>query len=146
MALSDEMILAEAIRLVDSGVSVTFPVNGRSMLPFIVGGRDSLVLQKTGSVKVGQIVLAYVDGNRHVIHRVDRIVGDDVFLLGDGNLSLREHCKLQDVKALATHVVRETGCRIDLYRFRSKLAAKLWRWCLPFRKYLLKIYLITHKI
>ena len=35
---SDESIMQEAIRLVGEGVSVTFPVNGRSMLPFIVGG------------------------------------------------------------------------------------------------------------
>jgi hypothetical protein len=44
--IDDSAIIAEAIRLVSDGVSVTFPVNGRSMLPFIVGGRDSVVLEK----------------------------------------------------------------------------------------------------
>ena len=34
---SDALIMAEAIRLVGEGVSVSFPVNGCSMLPFIVG-------------------------------------------------------------------------------------------------------------
>ena len=38
----DETVLSEAIRLVGEGVEVTFPVNGRSMRPFIEGGRDSV--------------------------------------------------------------------------------------------------------
>ena len=54
---SDAMIMAEAIRLVGEGVAVAFPVNGRSMLPFIVGGRDEVVLVKPERVKVGDIVL-----------------------------------------------------------------------------------------
>ena len=60
---SDESIMQEAIRLVGEGVSVTFPVNGRSMLPFIVGGEDSVVLVKPETLKVGDVVLAQVEGD-----------------------------------------------------------------------------------
>ena len=56
----DSLILAEAIRMVKSGVSVTFPVNGRSMLPFIVGGRDSVILEKPKELRRGEVVLALV--------------------------------------------------------------------------------------
>ena len=52
---SDALIMAEAIRLVGEGVSVTFPVNGRSMLPFIVGGRDSVILEKPVDLRVGDV-------------------------------------------------------------------------------------------
>ena len=34
--MTDEVIIKEAVRLVADGVSVTFPVKGRSMLPFII--------------------------------------------------------------------------------------------------------------
>ena len=44
--MTDDVIIKEAVRLVQDGVSVTFPVKGRSMLPFIFGGRDSVILQK----------------------------------------------------------------------------------------------------
>lgn len=144
MNLTDDQILLEAIRMVESGVTVTFPVNGRSMLPFIIGGRESLVLTKPENFKVGDIVLAYVDGNRFVIHRVERIQDENVTLLGDGNLCLREHCKISDVKALATHAVNAKGVLRDLYTRRRRFAAKLWKWAIPVRKYLLFIYRKTH--
>ena len=39
--MTDNEIIEEAIRLVREGVSVTLPVNGNSMLPFIIGGKES---------------------------------------------------------------------------------------------------------
>lgn len=145
MNLTDDQILREAIRLVETGVTITFPVNGRSMLPFIIGGKESLVLTKPASIKVGDIVLAYVNGNRFVIHRVEKIKGDKVTLMGDGNLCFREHCTLADVKAFASHAVNESGIRRDLYTPGRRFAAKLWVLLCPFRKYLLFIYRKTHK-
>ena len=37
--MTDNEIIEEAIRLVREGVNVTLPVNGNSMLPFIIGGK-----------------------------------------------------------------------------------------------------------
>ena len=68
--MTDEVIIEEAIRLVNDGVSVTFPVRGYSMLPFIIGGRESVVLQKPHVTQVGDVVLAWVDDCRYVVHRV----------------------------------------------------------------------------
>lgn len=137
---SDESIMQEAIRLVGEGVSVTFPVNGRSMLPFIVGGVDSVVLVKPENLKVGDVVLAQVEGGRYVVHRIVCLDGDAVTLMGDGNLAGREHCLLADVRARATHVVRKGGKRRSLDSFGSRLAAKIWYAVLPFRRWLLAIY------
>ena len=93
----DAMILAEAIRLVGEGVEVTFPVNGRSMRPFIEGGRDSVVLVRPTNVKPMDVVLAKTEDNRYVIHRVLEMAGERVTLMGDGNLQGRETslCVLQ---------------------------------------------------
>ena len=52
--MTDEVIIKEAIRLVEDGVSVTLPVNGHSMLPFIIGGRESVILQKPAQMKVAR--------------------------------------------------------------------------------------------
>ena len=59
--MNDVMIINEAVRLVNDGVSVTLPVEGRSMRPFIIGGRESVILQKPTGIKVGDVVLAWVD-------------------------------------------------------------------------------------
>lgn len=144
-AFSDENIIAEAIRLVEDGVSVTFPVNGRSMLPFIVGGKESVVLIKSTDIKVGHIVLAWVDNKRYVVHRVSKIVDENVFLMGDGNLAFGERCKMSDVKALATHVVNSGGKRRNLYSKPRKIGSRAWILLRPIRKYLLFIYRVFHR-
>ena len=137
---NDHYIVEEAIRLVEEGMSVTLPVNGNSMLPFIIGGKESVILQKPDNLKVGDVVLAWTDGYRYVVHRIISIDGNQVTLMGDGNLVGTEHCQLGDIKAIATHVVDAKGRRHDLYsKWRCK-AAKAWWHLRPIRRYLLAIY------
>ena len=138
--MTDEIIIHEAIRLVDEGVSVTFPVKGYSMLPFIIGGRESVILQKPLTVRLGDVVLAWVDDCRYVVHRVISIEGERVILMGDGNIVGVEHCLLGDVKALATHVVDAKGRKHDLYAPWRQRASRLWWQMRPVRRYILAIY------
>lgn len=137
---NDDYIIEEAVRLVDEGISVTLPVDGRSMLPFIIGGRESVILQKAVALKTGDVVLARVDGTRYVVHRIIGIDGDRVTLMGDGNLVGTERCMTADIKAVATHVVDARGRRYDLYRWWRCQAARLWWHLRPIRRYLLAIY------
>lgn len=138
--MTDEIIIQEAVRLVDDGVSVTFPVKGTSMLPFIIGGKESVILQKASKINVGDVVLAWVDGCRYVVHRVISIDGEQVVLMGDGNIVGVEHCSLNDVKALATHVVSRKGRKRDLYAPWRQRASRLWWHLRPIRRYVLAIY------
>ena len=138
--ITDEQIIEEAIRLVEDGVSVTFPVNGNSMLPFIIGGKESVILQKPELPKVGDVVLAWVEKCRYVVHRIIRIDGDHVTLMGDGNLSGTEHCALKDIKARVTHVVGADEKPHDLYCRWRRVAARLWWHLRPVRRYILAIY------
>lgn len=138
--MTDEIIIHEAIRLVDEGVSVTFPVKGYSMLPFIIGSRESVILQRPLTVRLGDVVLAWVDDCRYVVHRVIGIEGERVILMGDGNIVGVEHCLLSDVKALATHVVDAKGRKHDLYAPWRQKASRLWWQMRPVRRYILAIY------
>lgn len=138
--MTDEIIIHEAIRLVDEGVSVTFPVKGYSMLPFIIGSRESVILQRPLTVRLGDVVLAWVDDCRYVVHRVIGIEGERVILMGDGNIVGVEHCLLSDVKALATHVVDAKGRKRDLYAPWRQRASRLWWQMRPVRRYILAIY------
>lgn len=138
--MSDDTIIEEAIRLVEDGVCVTLPVKGNSMLPFIIGGKESVILQKPVLSKKGDVVLAWTDGCRYVVHRIIAIEGEAVTLMGDGNLSGTEHCTLKDVKAKVTHVVGADERPHDLYCRWRCVAARLWWHLRPVRKYLLAIY------
>ena len=136
--MTDNEIIEEAIRLAREGVRVTFPVKGRSMLPFIIGDKDSVILRGPGVIDVGDVVLAWADGNRYVVHRIIRIDGDRITLMGDGNLTT-EHCTLNDIKARVTHVVDDNKER-DLHNRWRMLAARMWYWLRPVRRYFLAIY------
>lgn len=139
-------IMEEVTRLVSEGVSVTLPVDGRSMLPFIVGGRESVILRKPGHLKKGDIVLAWVDGTRYVVHRIIDIDGEDIILMGDGNLVATERCTAADIKALATHTVADGANPHYLYTPGRRWAAWLWGNLLPVRRYLLQLISMKHKI
>ena len=138
--MTDDKIIEEAIRLVREGVNVTLPVNGNSMLPFIIGGKESVILSGPGIIDVGYVVLAWVDGCRYVVHRIIRIDGNQVTLMGDGNVAGTEHCLLDDIKARVTHVVSADGKQHYLYDNWRMRAARLWWYLRPIRRYLLAIY------
>ena len=133
-------IVAEAIQRTENDERVTLPVNGHSMLPFVVGWRDCVILQKAAHPKVGDVVVAWVEGRRYVLHRIIRIDGERVTLMGDGNLRGTETCTLSDVKALITYVVDANGKRRDVYTRWRRIAARLWWHLRPFRRYILAIY------
>lgn len=146
MDITDDVILDEAIRLVSEGVSVTFPVNGRSMLPFIVGGRESVILEKPGTLKIGDVVLAWVNGGRYVIHRIVKKNGGNLTLMGDGNLLGVEYCSVRDVKARAVCVVSARGRKRFLDFWGRRAASRVWMFLKPVRKWLLLPYRIKNKL
>ena len=138
--MTDNYIIEEAVRLVDDGVSVTLPVDGHSMLPFIIGGRESVILKKPEACSVGDVVLAWVNDCRYVVHRIIRIEGDNVTLMGDGNIVGKEYCTIADIKAIVTHVVGADNNPHDIYVPWRRWAAKLWWYLRPVRRYLLFLY------
>ena len=143
--MTDELIIQEAVRLVQDGVSVTFPVKGRSMLPFIFGGRESVILQKPGSLQRGQVVLAQVGPDRYVVHRIIKIEPDRITLMGDGNICGTESCTPSNVLAIATHVVDEKGKRRSLESKGQMFKAKVWYVIRPLRRIILAVLRRTCK-
>ncbi len=135
--MNDFKIIDDAVALVNDGFSVTLPVAGRSMLPFIIGGRESVILAPPANLRRGIVALAWVEDRRYVLHRIERIEGERVTLMGDGNLAGREHCRLADIKAMATHVVDSRQKRHYLYTRWRKAASEIWWALLPIRRYLI---------
>ena len=133
-------VIAGVIKALETVPRVVLPVRGTSMLPFIIGDVDSVELVKTQSVEVGDVILAWINGSRYVVHRVISIQGNRLTLMGDGNIAGTERCLKDDVKALATHVVNAKGQRHPLDSPWRKRWARLWFALRPVRRYLLYIY------
>lgn len=120
--------------LLSEGREVVFTPKGNSMLPFIRGGRDSVVLSGAfAPLEVGDIVLADVDG-RFVMHRVFALEGDSVTLMGDGNITGTESCTVADVIGKVTEIRKDAGKTVKPGKGR------LWRVLMPVRRYILAIY------
>lgn len=133
-------VIAGVIKVLETVPRVVLPVRGTSMLPFIIGDVDSVELVKTQSVEVGDVVLAWINGSRYVIHRVIKVDGDDVQLMGDGNLGGDEHCKISDVVAKAEYVISPSGRRAYLYSPWRVRASRFWWKIKPVRRWILAIY------
>ena len=138
--VTDQQIISDAVSLVNEGMAVTMLVKGRSMLPFILGGLESVVLTRPGEIREGDVVLARIDGQRYVLHRVLSVSPDRVVLMGDGNIRGQEVCRPQDVLARADEVVGEDGSHRRLDTPKMKRRARLWRRLLPVRRWILAVY------
>ena len=138
--LPNNDVIAGVITALETVPRVILPVRGISMLPFIIGDLDSVELVKVQSVEVGDVVLAWINNSRYVVHRIIKIDGDNVQLMGDGNLSANEFCKISDVVAKAEYVVCPNGKRTYLYSPGQIRASRLWWKIKPLRRYILAIY------
>ena len=139
--LSNNIVIKETIALLQEGRRVVLSVKGNSMLPFIIGGKESVELVSPQSpLKVGDVVLAWVDGTHYVIHRITEIEGDQVKLMGDGNIRGVELCTKDEVAAIAEYVISPKGKRRYLYTKGRVRFARLWRRILPVRRWILAVY------
>ena len=136
--IPNQTLVEEISRLVNDGTQVTFVPKGSSMLPFIRGERDSVVLIKDDNIRPLDIVLAKVGGS-YVIHRVLTIDNDRLTLMGDGNLCGTEHCGRNDILAKVVRIIKD-GRQIDCTSRSHRRQALIWQKLLPVRRYLLGIY------
>ena len=133
ITLPNAVLLEEAATLLNEGREVCFIPKGNSMLPFIRGEKDSVVLKKKACVEVGDIALVRLPESRYVLHRVVKVSPEEVVLMGDGNWRGQERCHPADVLGTVAYIVKgERQVRPG--------KARLWKALLPFRRYILAMY------
>ena len=137
ITLPNEILLEEVASLLAEGREVEMMTKGTSMLPFIVGDRDSVIMGKEagGCPKPGDIVLARRSPGNYVLHRIISVDGDRVTLRGDGNVFGTETVDRMDILGKVTAVVSPSG------RKRVPRNAYFWRNSAPFaRRCFLALY------
>lgn len=123
--------------------TATIWVKGYSMRPFLEHMRDKVVLAyPERPLAVGDAVLAEITPGHYVLHRIIDIDGDELTLMGDGNVKGTEHCRKKDVAGVVTHYIRP---KRTILASDPKLIRRIERWrkLLPYRRYLLLYYKAT---
>lgn len=139
LEVTNELLLTEVTDLLRKGEQVVLKVKGNSMLPYIVGWRDSVKIKSFGSYSKFDVVLARTSMGVFVLHRIIDISADNVVLMGDGNVKGVEQCKLADISGRVIEVIN--GDKIIDYNTESvKRKGYIWYKLRPVRRYLLAIY------
>lgn len=137
---SNAQLLPEVVKMLNEGHTVTLPLKGYSMRPFLENGRDKALLIKVQHLKKGYPVLAEVRPGHYVLHRIVAIHSNRVVLCGDGNLA-NEYCRQEDIRASVIGFYRKgrnTLDRIDGCKWR--IYSMIWVNLRPFRRILLGVY------
>ena len=120
-----------------AGKTVTLPLRGRSMRPFLEDNRDKAILTITPDINTGDAVLAEISKGHFVLHRIVAIDGNHITLRGDGNLNV-EHCTLSDIRAKAIGFYRKGRNKADMTEgYKWKIYSWIWTRVFPIRRYLL---------
>ncbi len=123
----------------EQGKVVQLVPQGISMLPFIKGGRDKVLVRKEVEVEIGDIVLASYGGHL-ILHRVYAANGTRLTLMGDGNLKGTEVVDTSEVWGTAVQIIKTNG------NCRKPRKAWLWRHTLALRPLMLKMRRKWHKM
>ncbi|MBR5273091.1 MAG: S24/S26 family peptidase [Clostridia bacterium] len=113
--------------MLKNGNTVSLLVKGSSMFPFLISGRDKVILAAvTIPLKKGDIVLYRNHIGKYVLHRISRIDSDGNFeIIGDGQLVADYPVNIESIVARVISVERkgENLCskNIKWKLFSSKL-------------------------
>lgn len=140
--IPNDILIPEIKRKIDEGKNVTFSVKGYSMRLFLENNRDKVILSPIKeTLKVGDVVLAEVSTKFYVLHRIIRIQGEKITLMGDGNIIGTEECKTKDVIGIVTGFYRKGRNHPDLVTGKKwRIYSKIWLTLKPFRRIILGIY------
>lgn len=141
MIIPNEILIPQVAELVKKGHTVTLPLRGYSMRPYLEDKRDKALLTSVPLyLNVGDVILAEIAPKRYALHRIVDIKGDIITMYGDGNFS-PEYIERQDVLAIAIGFYRKGSEKLDSVEgFKYRLYWHLWVRLRPVRRYLLLIW------
>ena len=110
------------------GNTVRVAVNGQSMLPFFRSG-STITLRPVREEDIRKYGVVMADaGHAFVVHRIIKVDGNSVTLLGDGNIYGTEQVTRDKIYGV-----------VDCSAFHISLA-KIWLWLRPVRRFPLAIF------
>ncbi len=139
IVVKNEEMFPEVAEMLAQGRQVTIPVKGVSMLPFIVGERDLVVLEAAHQYKKDDIVLFCI-GGRWILHRIIEVGPKGPVIRGDGILKNVERPLWSNIHGRAVSVLRHGKKPVNPYSGLNIFLLRCWNLLRPVRRYLLYIY------
>ena len=134
------------IELINKGHDVNFIVTGTSMTPFLINGRDTVIISPiTSSLKRGDIVFFQRQNGQYVMHRIVKVKKDGFYLVGDHQTIIEGPISRSQIFGIIHTVIRK-GATITEGDFVWWLFAHVWLSVIPLRKIVLKLYNLIHPV
>lgn len=134
--------LAEAAEVLRQGKRVKVRIDGQSMFPFIIGGKDVVEIDPlpADSELPAWCCPFYQWEGKYMVHRYIGREGDECLMLGDGNLYRIERVKRSEVLGLLRYIYRPDGSVQDCTDSRWLKRGALWYKLKPIRRILLPLF------
>ncbi len=131
----------EIVPILDEGIDFKIPFVGMSMYPFIVGGRDEVVITSVSNktLKRGDIVLYLSEGD-HVLHRIHHVHKDSAYIVGDAQSRLEGPVPLGNIIAVVSAIIRK-GKPIRCDNLAYRILSECWLLARPLRQGIIRIKL-----
>ena len=126
--------------LIDAGETLSLPVLGNSMSPFLVHQRDSVYLKRPDRpLKVGDIVLYRRKNGSYILHRIHSVKNGRFTMVGDAHTILEPDIEEYQIRAIAVRACRK-GVTETPGSFWWEFFARIWIRSVPLRPGLHRIY------
>ena len=139
--LPTAQLLEEYRALLDTVETLPLAITGSSMGPFLVPGRDSVLLEKPKRpLRCGDIVLYRRESGAYILHRVCRCCADGSYcMIGDAQRIVEPGIRPEQVLAVVRSA-RRKGRYQGPGRFWWEFFARVWIRVIPQRERLLGLY------
>lgn len=143
----DDGTLIEIMQTVfEAGGIFPLIVTGNSMTPTLRNERDKvfLISPKNRKERVGEIVFAWCDTEKYVLHRIVKRLDEEHFLLrGDENIET-EIVREEDIVAVAEGI-RRKGRYVSCDSWRYRCYVWLWMRVWPLRPWIFQMHNIWYR-
>lgn len=121
-------------RLLRDGNTVQTVINGYSMYPMLVPGRDSVIVAPLGErqLKRGDVVLYRRDGSILVLHRIWRIRQEGIYMVGDNQTQIEGPLRPEQMRGILIGFIRKEK-HISTCSIFYRLYAAAWLRMRPIR-------------
>ena len=132
--------------ILEEGKEVPLVVTGNSMMPFLIDRRDQVLIKRIERpLKKGDIAFFQRENGQYIMHRIhfmrkDGRTGENQFyFIGDGQKNIEGPIKETQIFGVITGVLRKEKY-LDEHTFTWRLFKNIWRYVIPFRPLIIKIY------
>ncbi len=135
---------ADIEQLLKDGHTVQTVINGYSMYPMLVPDRDSVILAPLQGYtpRRGDVVLYRRDGSILVLHRICKVRGDGVYMVGDNQTEIEGPLRQEQICGRLVAFIRK-GKRVSVGNILYRAYALVWLWMRPIRH---KVAVAVHAV